>query len=471
MGERPRVGLLLLAGDSWWEAGVCDAPSGPYTGFLDHLENAAASIAAALATHFDVVSSGLLHTAEQTVEEARRFDAEHVDAVIVCPVVWTNDPPLVAFLKEARRVPTLLWAYDPYDGLLEYFRVPEWLRASGPVSVQQCSPILRRLGWHYEVVFGNENDERTMREVEAFASAAAVKSNLVGTRIAVVPSPCRVIVGSWVDEMHLLERFGVELLYVPVEQLAGLMESAPESKAADYVEWLKENCTVVDVSDDVLLRSARQSLALVQLVEKHGLAGIALDDFAEDVVRLLGFRPHLYHPSLGELGCTVGLEADVPGVLATIVLSRLAGTMGTFNELFTIDREQNVLLMGHPGMGELGVGDPETFTVTPDLEFDESQKRGAWVSYRAKPGPMTFLNMTPGPEGLEMTAFSGQSLPGPRVMEGYAHMIVAPEGDALALFKGAVKRGLLQHWGTVHGDILPELRYLAGMLGFDLHIL
>ena len=54
-----------------------------------------------LAGEFEVVSSGLIHTTEAAVKEARLFNAEGVAAVVFCPIIWTNDAPVVAFLQEA----------------------------------------------------------------------------------------------------------------------------------------------------------------------------------------------------------------------------------------------------------------------------------------------------------------------------------------------------------------------------------
>ena len=471
MTHRPKIGMLFLAGDSWWEAGICDAQEGAYAGFLDKVASDVAKATDALAGNADVVSSGLLHTTEDVIAEAQRFNRERVEAIVFCPIIWTNDAPVVAFLREARKVPLILWAYDPYDGFPDYFAIDAWLRASSPVSVQQSSNLLRRFGWDYEVVFGNEANEQTQREMRAFVRAAAVKRSLVGTRIIMLPSPCRMVIGTWIDEFHLLEKFGVEVDYVAVDEYARLVEEIDDAAARDYVAWLKANCEVVDTPDEMLLAASRQAMAMARLAEEHGASGIALEDFDKAFYRILGMRPHLYHPRLGELGCTVGLEADVPGILATIIAGRLAGRVGMFNEFYSVDAKANTVLMGHPGMGESSMGDPETFTVTPDLEFDASQPRSVWLSYRAKAGPMTFLNMTPEYGKLKVTAFTGEALPGPRLMEGYAHMLIKPNGDALALFKQIVKRGLIQHWGTVHGEIVPELQYFSNMLGLDLEVL
>jgi L-arabinose isomerase len=469
-GQKPKIGLFFIGGESWWEAGICDATTGQFAGFIQKVERDVRSITDVLSGDYAVVSSGLLHSTEQALREARRFRDEQVDAIVCCPIIWTNDPPVVAFLQNAQKVPFLLLAYNPYPEFPAYFKIEEWLRASGPVSVQQCSNILRRFGWDYDVSFGNETEQALLDEVRAFVRAAWVKKGLVGTRIGVLPSTCRVVISTWVDEFFLLEKFGVELQFIPVESYAALVHSVPESEAKGYVEHLKKSYPVVGVTDEILLQSARQALAFVRLVKENRLSGIALEDFNADINRILGFRPHLSHPDIGAQGCTIGFEADVLGVLSTIIVSRLAGRIGMFNEFFSVDRKANTVLMGHPGHGEIRVGEESTMMVTPDLEFDETQKRGAWLSYRAKPGLMSFLNFTPEYGKLKAAAFTANSLPGPRIMEGYSHMLVRPDQDVVELFKDIVRRGLIQHWGTVHGDIAGELKAFSRLMSLDLHM-
>ena len=468
MERKAKIGLFFLAGASWWEAGVCDAKSGPYAGFIDRVKGDVASITAELAREHAVVSSGLIHTVEGAVQEARRFNEEGVEAIVFCPIIWTNDQPVLAFLQETRRVPLILWAYNPYPKMPAYYRIAEWLRASAPVSVQQSAPLLKRFGWEYSVVFGHEQDKRVLAELRAFLRAAAVKRSLKGTRIAVLPAPCRVVAATWVDEFHLLESFGVELQYLSVDRFLQLAGEVDEAAVRDYARGLREGYPNEGVDEAMLAESARFALAFVKITRDFGLSGIALEDFNEDFYRLLGFRPHLYHPDIGGMGCTIGFEADVLNVLSTIIVGRLAGRMGMFNEFFTIDPPSNTILMGHPGHGEIRVADPATLMVTPDLEFDETQKRGAWLSYRAKAGRMTFLNFTAEYGRLKAGVFRGEALGGPRLMEGYSHMLVKADAQVLRLFTRIVEDGLIQHWGTVHGDILAETRAFMRLMGQEL---
>ena len=460
---RPTVGLFVLAGDSWWEMGVCDATTGRYAGFMPKVEQDVRNIRESLEKDFRVLGSGIVHTVEAAVAEARRFNEARVDAVLYVPIIWTNDQPLVAFLRELAEVPLLLWSYDPYDGVLDYYSISDWLRASAPVSIQQSTNIFQRFGRPYSHLLGNERRPETRRALTAFVRAAAVRRSLNGTRIAVFPSPCRVVISTWLDELELASRFGVELVYVSVAEYEELLRQVNDAQVRETVAWLK-GYPLSEVNEKQLRAAARQSLAMVAMAQKHGLSGIAIEDFNQEFYTRFGYRPHLYHPGLGERLCTVGLEADVLGVLATVIVGRLTGRIGMFTEFYTVDPHRDLVLMGHPGYGELSFAQEDTIQVTPDIEIDDSHERGVWISYRAAEGGMSFLNLTAAPGGFKGGFFAGQCLGGPRLMEGYAHMLVKPEVSAEGLFDRIVGAGLFQHWGAAYGDIRPELSHLLRLL-------
>ena len=155
------------------------------------------------------------------------------------------------------------------------------------------------------------------------------------------------------------------------------------------------------------------------------------------------------------------------GVLATVIAGRLAGRIGMFTEFYTVDPHRDLVLMGHPGYGELSFAQGDTIQVTPDIEIDDSHDRGVWISYRAAEGRMSFLNLTASRGSFKGGFFAGQCLGGPRLMEGYAHMLVKPDGPAEGLFERIVGAGLFQHWGAAYGDLRPELGHLLRLLGVE----
>jgi len=67
-GNRPSIGLLLLAGDTWWDMGVGQSAAGRYAGFMDRVASDGARARAALERSCRVVSSGIVRTPEAAAE-------------------------------------------------------------------------------------------------------------------------------------------------------------------------------------------------------------------------------------------------------------------------------------------------------------------------------------------------------------------------------------------------------------------
>ena len=466
---KSKIGFVPLAGDSWWQAGLCSGKDPRYDNFLHKLQDSASRVRRLLEERFLVVSPpDLVHTVSQGAAVARQLNAEDVDSVVLCPVVWTNDGPLISFLQEARKKPTVLFAYQTFARLPDYFSIDEWLLDSGPVSVQQSAGILKRFGWTFTSVLGNADESQARQELFSYLAAAAVMKRIKGIRIGMLPSPCKLVASTWCDDFFLLEKLGIGVEYISVSEYRRWIERVSTLRAADYAKSLLDSYDCEDVGYDVLVEASRQTIAMVDLVKEMDLSGVALDDFNSEIYQQLGFRPHLYHPQLGEMKCTVGFEADVANVASTVILGMLATSVGMINELFTLDVPNNTILMGHPGFGEISFADPKTIMVTPDLEFAADQTRGVWLSYRVREGKASFLNFTPVDGKLTAAFFTGQSLGGPRLMEGYSHMLVAPDCAVRTMFKRIVEKGLIQHWGTVLSDVRQEIWDFCSLAGIDL---
>lgn len=463
---KSKIGLFFLAGDSWWEMGACTATSGRYAGFIEKIEERVKQITLKLSQEYEIITSGIVHTVKDAIKEAKKYNEADVDAIIYCPIIWTNDQPLVAFIQNITKVPLLLWSYDPYGKILDYYRIVDWLVASAPVSVQQSTGILQQFNWSYSSCFGNEDKQETQDTIRAFVKAATTKKSLLNTRIAVIPSPCRLVKGTWFHELELLAKTGVELDYISVKELEASVKAVTENEIKESLTYYKKFPSS-EVTDSQLRESIRISLGLVKLVDQYGLSGIALEDFNEELTKVFGYRPHLYHPGLGERFCTVGLEADVLGVLATIIAGRLSGRIGMFSEFFTIEKERNLILMGHPGYGEISFADEKTIEITPDIEIDDMLDRGVWLSYRAKAGFMSFINLSSNKDNIHASLFSGESIAGPRLMEGYSHLLIKPEAKVESIFSGVTKNALFQHWGAALGDIRLSSAELFALLDIE----
>jgi hypothetical protein len=118
---------------------------------------------------------------------------------------------------------------------------------------------------------------------------------------------------------------GVRIKYRPVEELRELIKGVDEAEARKEMErWKKDASQIIDVSDEIILRSSRMSLLISSLVRKEGLEGISVDclsySFSQDTSIPL---PCLAFTRLRDQGISAACEADVCMMLSSMVMQDL----------------------------------------------------------------------------------------------------------------------------------------------------
>jgi L-arabinose isomerase len=461
MRRKPKAGAALLSAGWFLNVGL-------QTGLADQAEKDIRRVLATLERFFEVIYPGPITTLEQAVRAGSRFRAEGAELVILVHLLWSEDGPLVRLLREASGLPVLLWCYNPYDRLPERLSTNELFRASGPVGFLQGSAPLARMGIGFSYVFGHPEDEGLAAELEDYARAFAVRAALASLRIGQLGPRCEAMAGGWVDEFRLLAQLGVSLVPLSVWRLAQEAESLPAREVEAFVRGLKESYRVEGVSDRSLEHAARASLALASLAAREGLGAVAIEDLNPELHRLLKTRPCLWVPALGQRGTVVGMEADIGSTLG-LWLARQAGQSSPmYTEIFTFDRQANALLFGHAGIHDPALAGEGEVRLVPDAEYAASDEvEGAWLSFAARPGPVTAVSLFAGAENCRLTVFRGEALPVREKLEAFPHAFVRVERPLAELFEKAARRGLTQHFALSYDPVAGRLEKLSRILGWD----
>jgi hypothetical protein len=144
-------------------------------------------------------------------------------------------------------------------------------------------------------------------------------------------------------------RTGIRLEHRPVEQLADLLGGVSAADARGEMErWKREAAAVVEPTDDVLLEASRMYVLLRSIVEKEGLAGISIDclSFSFDAKRKVPV-PCLAFTRLRDEGYAFPCEADVIGMLSTIVLQEISRKPSYFCNVSSVDLEKSTTVLRH----------------------------------------------------------------------------------------------------------------------------
>jgi len=461
---KPKIGLIIMANEWFWKYKMFGSE------FLEKIENDCRYICNGLAKFAKVHYSGLILNDQQSRVAIRKIKKNDVDLIVLCPIIWTSDIPLIEMLKETpRNLPMILWFYSPYKELPDKLSVSEFIRCTGAVGASQFSNVLKRQKRRFKVIVGSKEYENTFKEIYEYAIAAKVANDLKKARVGLLPAGYQDIANTWSDEFKITSYLGPRIIRISVYELYEAAKNLPDEEVNSFVNELKKRYKI-EVSERSLRVVARASLGLAKIFDKYSLNAIAIQDLDDEMHKLLKTRPSLYVSSIFEKGRVVGMEGDIHTTIAMLILRKLTEQPVLFAETYTFDTVKNTILMGHIGMVDINIAkDPSSITVIPDCEyrgFDEVE--GAYMYFVGKEGTITLLSLIDEVQGYRLVIARGESIPLKEAkVEGYSHILVRPTVSVEEFFKKAGEIGVGQHWAVTYGDHVSLLEKFAEIVGLN----
>src|SRR5258705_5261895 len=111
-------------------------------------------------------------------------------------------------------------------------------------------------------------------------------------------------------------------------------------------------------------------------------------------------------------GLPVAGECEIKNAQAMKIMDCF-GVGGSFTEYYTVDFNDDVVLMGHDGPGHIAIAQGKT-KVRPLMVYHGKVGRGLSVEMSVKHGPVTLLSVVQTVDGkLKLLTAQGESVPGP----------------------------------------------------------
>jgi L-fucose isomerase-like protein len=256
---------------------------------------------------------------------------------------------------------------------------PFYLLTSGKSNSLAASmeilSFLRQNDFKGEIIHGDA--DYISKRIQLLAKVGEARKSLKGCRLGIIGEPSDWLISSNADKEAVMQRLGVSLINIPIQELLDTMAVTPLREANEQA------------SDDAIrnaLPVANQIYdALKTIVERHQLQGFTIRCF--DLLTAVHNTGCLALAKLNAEGIVAGCEGDVPAMLSMKIAQSLLGVSGFQANPASINPETGEVLFAHCTI---------PFNMVERYEFDTHFESGIGVGIRGymKEGPVTIFKVS-----------------------------------------------------------------------------
>ena len=260
-------------------------------------------------------------------------------------------------------------------GIDRYYLLTSGKSNSLAASLEILS-YLRQQGLKGEVLHGSET--YLQERVHAIAQVQEARLRLRDKRIGVIGQPSDWLIASHADPMAVLDRLGVRMVEIPMEELLVEIGKAQGEPAPEGQEMQRK-------VRDAYPGAVKIYNALKVLVERYRLDAFTLRCF--DLLTAVGNTGCLALACFNSEGIPASCEGDVPALLSMMIANALTGISGFQANPARIDTETGEMLFAHCTI---------PFNMVENWSFDTHFESGIGVGIHGifPEGPVTVFKVS-----------------------------------------------------------------------------
>ena len=329
--------------------------------------------------------------------------------------------------------------------------------------------LFMRKRW-FRAVYGSIHSRHVLSTIETVSKAAYAVRQLKGSRIGVIGDPPTGFYPWDFSDSHVKERFGVELVRIPLDRLIG--PSFPETQDIRRSHLAEEAMAMQNIStldQDEIERSIGLAIAMHRVVEEDGLNAVAIRCWPE-IPEQMSCAACFGVSALAGSGIPTACEADVYGALSLLCISYLAGgdSAPALMDLVSVDDSTAVFWHcgaaplcytrgQHPGRNGVCATVHPNRKVALALDFDFTMQTA------------TCCRVGIGRDGRDRAVvFSGKRAEMPRHFTGTSCALNVGR-SASDLVESLLNAGYEHHYAIAPGAVENEFSYFCDMLELPLH--
>jgi len=460
--SRLKVGFLAAGYFEYWRM---------YGGLRDQVAGDMRRVAERLATKHPLLYPGLVDTLDGADRAGQFFREEQVDLIVIAEGTWApdyfihqalarvpSDTPILVFAGWNRNQPGYEGGYD------------QALRNSGPMGLVQLTARFRKMRRFptYEVVVGTTEDEEAYAAIDRFIQVCTAISHLRHQTVGVVGHVFRGMYDFNYDKTAVSGLFGPEIVDIHIDHLTQILSKIPDSdvRVTALQQKVCREYKVVGLESADVLRASRLAVAMMDLIERYRLDGLAL--LAQHYIEM--HAKSTVHLGLSEILASdralAVTEGDVLGLMISMLLKEFSGHTPFFGEWDEVDVERNALLiLGHGFIDPREAHPHHPIQVNPACEEWGFEGRGFGFQANCRPGPATMAHTIADPGGWRMLLMRGEILDLPPLPFNECSLVVRIEKPVLEFWHSLLTAGFPHHVMIAPGECVSQMDCLARQLG------
>ena len=469
-GVRARVGVFGIGLDTYWPQ--FEGLKERIEGYQRRVEQRVAALGG------DVVSAGLVDTAQAARAAGDRFAAAQVDLVLCHAVTYATSSTVLP-VAQAAGAPVVLLGLQP-TATLDYASIDtgEWLANCAACCVPEIAGAFTRARIPYDTVAGTiDDDERAWAKIGGWVRSAGVARSLRRARIGFLGHVYPGMLDMYSDFTAVHAQVGAHVEVLEIDDLGARVAQAGDDEVAAKVSEIRSMFAFADPSADPIAGriepqqldwSARVGVGLDRLV--HDFELDALTYYYRGVggneAERLGAGVIVGNSLLTARGVPTAGEADLKTNIAQLILDRL-GAGGSYTEFYALDFAEDFVLMGHDGPGHIAIAQEQPTLRALKLYHGKSGA-GLSVELHVRYGPVTIVGCTQTADGrLKLVVGEGESIAGDTFRIGNTNSRLRFGAPPAEFLERWCAEGPTHHVALGVGHVAAEVRKVASLLGLE----
>jgi L-arabinose isomerase len=460
--RRTKVGLVAGGLGAYW-------PQFPE--LLPQLEASARRVSERMqALDCDVVDVGFISNAEDGARAAEQLRLAGCDLIVGFLTTYMT-ASMLAPIAQRSGSPVLLINLQPTEAMDHAtFDTGKWLAYCGACPLPEMANTFLRLGVPFRSVSGYLEDERAWAKISRWIKAAGVRGALRHGRHGLMGHLYPGMLDVSTDLTLIPANFGGHMEVLEFDDLRVRVSAVSDAQVDERMTLARAVFQLEDtVVEEDFRWAAKVSVGLDRLADDFGLDSLAYYHRGlEGEHERLGACMILGASLLTARGIPACGEYELRTSLAMLIVDRLGGG-GSFTELQALNFNDNVVEMGHDGPAHLAISEHRPLLRGLGV-YHGKRGWGVSVELDVKHGPVTTFGIAQQRDGaFRFIASTGTVVPGPRLQIGNTTSRVDFGCDPGEWVDEWSAIGMSHHWALGVGNLMPELRATADLLGIELN--